>query len=35
VGVVDGIDVGHDPSVTVKFSGWGRKRIKLRYLSPA
>jgi DNA helicase-2/ATP-dependent DNA helicase PcrA len=35
VGVVDGIDGGHDPSVTVKFSGWGRKRIKLRYLSPA
>ena len=35
VGVVHAIDGGHDPSVTVKFSGWGVKRIKQRFLLPA
>ena len=32
VGVVQSVDPGPDPSVTVKFSGYGSKRIKARFL---
>jgi DNA helicase-2/ATP-dependent DNA helicase PcrA len=31
-GVVVSVDSGPDPSVTVKFSGFGRKVIKARFL---
>ncbi|NUQ76662.1 MAG: hypothetical protein HUU21_24245, partial [Polyangiaceae bacterium] len=31
-GVVVSVDTGPDPSVTVKFSGFGRKVIKARFL---
>ncbi len=32
VGVVEAVDSGPDPSVTVRFSGHGKKRIKSRFL---
>jgi len=32
IGVVQAFDQGEDPSVTVKFSGYGVKRIKARFL---
>jgi DNA helicase-2/ATP-dependent DNA helicase PcrA len=35
VGVVQSVDPGADPLVTVKFSGYGPKRIKASYLQPA
>lgn len=35
VGVVRGVDGGPDPTATVRFSGWGEKRIKLRFLQLA
>jgi DNA helicase-2/ATP-dependent DNA helicase PcrA len=35
VGVVQVIDPGADPVVTVKFSGYGPKRIKARFLQPS
>lgn len=31
-GLVESVDPGEDPSVTVKFSGFGKKRIKARFL---
>ncbi|WP_437962883.1 UvrD-helicase domain-containing protein (plasmid) [Sorangium sp. So ce119] len=31
-GVVESVDPGADPIVTVKFSGWGKKRIKAAFL---
>jgi DNA helicase-2/ATP-dependent DNA helicase PcrA len=31
-GVIEAIDPGDDPIATVKFSGWGTKRIKARFL---
>lgn len=31
-GLVESVDPGDDPSVTVKFSGFGKKRIKARFL---
>ena len=34
VGVVENVDVGPDPTVTVQFPGWPKKRIKLRFLTP-
>ncbi|APR79975.1 ATP-dependent DNA helicase UvrD/PcrA [Minicystis rosea] len=34
VGVVQAVDPGADPIVTVKFSGYGPKRIKARFLQP-
>ena len=34
-GEVQAIGGGSNPSVTVKFAGWGLKTIKLSYLSPA
>jgi DNA helicase-2/ATP-dependent DNA helicase PcrA len=34
VGAVHSVDSGVDPTVTVKFTGWGLKRIKLRFLTP-
>jgi DNA helicase-2/ATP-dependent DNA helicase PcrA len=35
VGEVYSVDSGSDPTVSVKFTGWGIKRIKLRFLKPA
>jgi DNA helicase-2/ATP-dependent DNA helicase PcrA len=35
VGQVQSIGSGSNPSIAVKFAGWGTKRIKLSYLSPA
>lgn len=35
VGVVQAVDAGDDPVVTVKFSGYGPKRIKARFLQPS
>jgi len=35
VGEVQTIGSGSNPSIAVKFPGWGVKRIKLSYLSPA
>jgi DNA helicase-2/ATP-dependent DNA helicase PcrA len=35
VGVVQAVDPGADPIATVKFSGYGVKRIKARFLLPA
>jgi len=32
VGVIMDVDAGDDPIATVKFSGWGVKRIKARFL---
>lgn len=32
VGVIVEVDPGDDPIATVKFSGWGVKRIKARFL---
>ena len=32
VGVIDAVDDGDDPTATVRFTGWGSKRIKLRFL---
>jgi DNA helicase-2/ATP-dependent DNA helicase PcrA len=32
VGVIVDVDAGEDPIATVKFSGWGVKRIKARFL---
>lgn len=34
VGTVQAVDPGDDPIVTVKFSGYGPKRIKARFLVP-
>jgi DNA helicase-2/ATP-dependent DNA helicase PcrA len=34
-GIVQAVDPGDDPVVTVKFSGYGPKRIKARFLVPA
>lgn len=34
-GIVTGSDGGEDPTLTVRFSGWGTKKIKARFLSPA
>jgi DNA helicase-2/ATP-dependent DNA helicase PcrA len=34
VGVVQGVDPGADPVVTVKFSGYAPKRIKAQFLKP-
>ncbi|KYG07236.1 hypothetical protein BE21_30460 [Sorangium cellulosum] len=31
-GVVESVDPGADPIATVKFSGWGKKRIKAAFL---
>jgi len=31
-GVIEAVDSGPDPAVTVTFSGHGRKRIKSRFL---
>jgi hypothetical protein len=31
-GVVEAVDTGPDPAVTVRFSGHGKKRIKARFL---
>ncbi|WP_437799056.1 ATP-dependent helicase [Sorangium sp. So ce693] len=31
-GVVESVDPGADPIATVKFSGWGKKRIKVAFL---
>ena len=35
VGTVQAVDSGDDPVVTVKFSGYGPKRIKARFLLPS
>jgi DNA helicase-2/ATP-dependent DNA helicase PcrA len=35
VGVVRAVDSGPDPTATVRFSGWGDKRIKIRFLQLA
>ncbi len=35
LGVIRQLDEGLDPAATVTFSGWGVKRIKVRYLKPA
>ena len=35
VGVVHDVESGADPTVSVDFPGWPRKRIKLRFLSSA
>ena len=35
VGQVQSIGSGSNPSISVKFGGWGVKRIKLSYLAPA
>ena len=35
VGVVRSVDGGPDPTATVRFTGWGDKRIKVRFLQPA
>ena len=35
VGVVEDVDGGQDPTVTVQFPGWPKKRIKLGFLMPA
>jgi DNA helicase-2/ATP-dependent DNA helicase PcrA len=35
MGTVMGVDPGDDPVVTVKFSGYGPKRIKARFLQLA
>jgi DNA helicase II / ATP-dependent DNA helicase PcrA len=35
IGVVEDVDGGADPTVTVQFPGWPKKRIKLGYLMPA
>ncbi|MBW2452947.1 MAG: UvrD-helicase domain-containing protein [Deltaproteobacteria bacterium] len=35
VGVIRQLDDGPDPAATVTFSGWGVKRIKVRFLTPA
>jgi DNA helicase-2/ATP-dependent DNA helicase PcrA len=32
VGVIVEVDPGDDPIATVKFSGWGVKRIKAAFL---
>jgi DNA helicase-2/ATP-dependent DNA helicase PcrA len=34
-GIVQAVDPGDDPVVTVKFSGYGPKRIKARFLVPS
>ncbi|AUX39817.1 ATP-dependent DNA helicase PcrA [Sorangium cellulosum] len=34
-GVVESVDPGADPIATVKFSGWGKKRIKAAFLRAA
>ncbi len=35
VGVVRSVDTGPDPTATVRFTGWGDKRIKVRFLQGA
>jgi hypothetical protein len=35
VGDVHSIGAGSNPSIAVKFPGWGVKRIKLSFLAPA
>jgi DNA helicase-2/ATP-dependent DNA helicase PcrA len=35
LGWVEDVDAGDDPIATVKFSGHGTKRIKVRFLAPA
>ena len=35
IGVVRALDGGSDPTATVRFTGWGDKRIKLRFLQLA
>ncbi|HSN97620.1 MAG TPA: UvrD-helicase domain-containing protein [Candidatus Nanopelagicales bacterium] len=34
VGTVNSVDPGPDPIASVSFSGWGSKRIKVRFLRP-
>jgi DNA helicase-2/ATP-dependent DNA helicase PcrA len=34
-GTISALDGGDDPTATVKFRGWGDKRIKARFLVPA
>ena len=34
VGLVEGVEAGRDPTVTVQFPGWPKKRIKVSFLLP-